>query len=169
MNLKVLNNVIENIPGERISDLKTLISDSSEIFLIGNGGSNAIASHTAVDYIKFLNKRCYVPNASDLITMIVNDYGIENMYSKFIEYYHSNNNQLAILISSSGNSKNILEAARKCHELNIPMVILTGFDYFNLLNTFDSSNIKLTYWVDNTSYGVVEMAHHIFLHSIIEA
>lgn len=169
MNLKVLSDIIKNIPEEQILGLKTLISDSSEIFLIGNGGSNAIASHTAVDYIKFLNKRCYIPNASDLITMIVNDYGSQNMYSKFIEYYYSNNNQLAILISSSGNSKNILEAAHKCHELNIPMVILTGFNYFNLLNTFNSSNIKLKYWADSTSYGIVEMVHHIFLHSIIEA
>jgi len=169
MNLKTLNNIIENISEEKILNLKELILNSSEIFLIGNGGSNAIASHTVVDYIKFLNKRCYVPNASDLVTMIVNDYGVENMYSKFIEYYYSNNKQLAILISSSGNSKNILEAAHKCHELNIPMIILTGFENSNSLNSFNSNHIKLKYWVNNKSYGIVEMAHHIFLHSIIEA
>lgn len=169
MNLKVLSNIIENISEEKILSLKELVSNSSEIFLIGNGGSNAIASHTAVDYIKFLNKRCYVPNASDLITMIVNDYGIENMYSKFIEYYHSDNKQLAILISSSGNSKNILEAAYKCFELNIPTITLTGFYNSNLLNSFTPDNVKLKYWVDSKNYGVVEMAHHIFLHSIIEA
>lgn len=168
MNLKILNNLIENISEEKILNLKNLVLNSSEIFLIGNGGSNAIASHIAVDYIKFFNKKCYVPNASDLLTMIVNDYGAENIYSKFIEYYH-NNNSLAILISSSGNSKNILNAAYKCHELNIPMIILTGFSNSNSLNNFNSDNIKLKYWVNNMSYGVVEMSHQIFLHSIIEA
>jgi D-sedoheptulose 7-phosphate isomerase len=169
MNLKTLNNIINDISEEQILNLKNLVLDSSEIFLIGNGGSNAIASHTAVDYIKFLNKRCYVPNASDLITMMVNDYGVEQMYSKFIEYNYSNNKQLAILISSSGNSKNILQAAIKCNELNIPMIILTGFNDSNLLNSFDSNNIKLKYWVNSSNYGIVEMVHHIFLHSIIEA
>jgi D-sedoheptulose 7-phosphate isomerase len=169
MNLKNLTNIINNISEEQILDLKNLISTSSEIFLIGNGGSNAIASHMAVDYIKFFNKKCFVPNASDLLTMMVNDYGIEKMYSKFIEYNYNKNNQLAILISSSGNSKNVLEAAYKCHELNIPMIILTGFDNTNKLNLFNSNNIKSKYWVDSKSYGIVEMAHHVFLHSIIEA
>jgi D-sedoheptulose 7-phosphate isomerase len=169
MNLKILTNIVNNISEEQIVNLKTLVLNSSEIFLIGNGGSNAIASHMAVDYTKFLNKRCYVPNTSDLITMMVNDYGVENMYSKFIEYYHNNENQLVILISSSGNSKNILQAADKCKELNIPMIILTGFKNSNSLNSFNSDNVKLKYWVDSDSYGVVEMAHHIFLHSIIEA
>ena len=169
MDLKTLTNIINNISEEQILELKTLVLNSSEIFLIGNGGSNAIASHIAVDYIKFLNKRCYIPNTSDLLTMIVNDYGAENMYSKFIEYYHNNSNQLAILISSSGNSKNILQAANKCKDLNIPMVTLTGFENSNLLNNFKSDNIKLKYWVENNNYGIVEMAHHIFLHSIIEA
>jgi D-sedoheptulose 7-phosphate isomerase len=168
MNLISLINSINNISEGQILTLKNLISNSSEILLVGNGGSNAIASHMAVDYIKFFNKKCLVPNASDLITMIVNDYGSEKMYSKFIEY-NPGNNQLAILISSSGNSKNILEAAYKCDELNIPMVILTGFDKNNKLNSFESNNVKLKCWVDNKSYGVVEMVHHIFLHSIIEA
>lgn len=168
MNLKTLSNIVKDISEEQILYLKNLVLNSSEIFLIGNGGSNAIASHTAVDYTKFLRKKCHVPNTSDLLTMLVNDYGVENMYSKFIEYYH-NDKQLAILISSSGNSKNILNAAYKCHELNIPMVVLTGFSNSNLLNSFNSDNIKLKYWVDDISYGVVEMSHQIFLHSIIEA
>lgn len=169
MNLTTLTDSIKNISEECILDLKNLVLKSPEIFLIGNGGSNAIASHTAVDYIKFLNRRCHVPNASDLITMIVNDYGAENMYSKFIEYNYSENKQLAILISSSGNSKNILQAAIKCDELNIPMIILTGFDISNPLNNLNLDNIKLKYWVDSKNYGIVEMTHHIFLHSIIEA
>jgi len=166
MNLNKLSNIINQISLEQVSTLKQLVLDATEIILIGNGGSNAIASHMAVDYTKFLNKRCYVPNASDMLSMMTNDYGVENMYSKFIEYYYSPN-QLAILISSSGNSANIVNAAHKCNELNIPMILLSGFSPMNNLNLLEYSNIKMNYWVDSTNYGEVEMAHHIFLHSIV--
>lgn len=166
MNLSKLSNIINQISLDQVSTLKQLVLDATEIILIGNGGSNAIASHMAVDYTKFLNKRCYVPNASDMLSMMTNDYGIENMYSKFIEYNHSLN-QIAILISSSGNSVNIINAANKCNELNIPMVLLSGFDPMNKLNLLEYKNIKMNYWVDSTNYGEVEMAHHIFLHSIV--
>lgn len=166
MNLSKLSNIINQISLTQVSTLKQLVLDATEIILIGNGGSNAIASHMAVDYTKFLNKRCYVPNASDMLSMMTNDYGIENMYSKFVEYNHSPN-QLVILISSSGNSINIVNAANKCNELNIPMVLLSGFDPMNKLNLLEYKNIKMNYWVDSNNYGEVEMAHHIFLHSIV--
>ena len=166
MNLNKLSNIINQISSEQVSTLKQLVLDATEIVLVGNGGSTAIASHMAVDYTKFLNKRCYVPNASDMLSMMVNDYGINNMYSKFIEYNYSPN-QLAILISSSGNSANIINAAHKCNELNIPMILLSGFSPMNNLNLLEYNNIKMNYWVDSTNYGEVEMAHHIFLHSIV--
>jgi D-sedoheptulose 7-phosphate isomerase len=166
MNLNKLSNIINQISPEQVSTLKQLVLDATEIVLIGNGGSNAIASHMAVDYTKFLNKRCYVPNASDMLSMMTNDYGVENMYSKFIEYNYSSN-QLAILISSSGNSANIVNAAHKCNELNIPMILLSGFSPMNNLNLLGYNNVKMNYWVDSVNYGEVEMAHHIFLHSIV--
>lgn len=166
MNLNKLSNIINQISSKQVSTLKQLVLDATEIVLIGNGGSNAIASHMAVDYTKFLNKRCYVPNASDMLSMMTNDYGVNNMYSKFIEYNYSPN-QLAILISSSGNSANIVNAAHKCNELNIPMILLSGFSPMNNLNLLEYNNIKMNYWVDSTNYGEVEMAHHVFLHSIV--
>jgi D-sedoheptulose 7-phosphate isomerase len=108
MDLKELIQSLNNVTDDELDSLSKLIDSHKEIILIGNGGSNAIASHMAVDYTKFLDKRCFVPNASDLMTMMVNDYGVEQMYSKFIEYNYSKES-LAILISSSGNSKNIIE------------------------------------------------------------
>jgi len=168
MNLKELSDVLNEITEEQVSKLESAVSKAEEILLIGNGGSNAIASHMAVDYTKFLRKRCFVPNASDLITMAVNDYGSAEMYSQFIDYYAvQNKKQLAILISSSGNSTNIVNAATKCDLYDIPMILLTGFNKTNIVNSLDSSNIVLKYWVDSKNYGVVEMAHHSFLHAIV--
>lgn len=168
MNLKELSKLLNKITEEQVADLKRIVDATEDIFLIGNGGSNAIASHMAVDYIKFLKKKCFVPNASDLLTMTVNDYGSADMYSQFVDYYvDPAKKQLAILISSSGNSINIVNAAARCNFYNLPLVLLTGFKKNNAVNSLDYSNIKLKYWVDSKSYGVVEMAHHSFLHAIV--
>jgi D-sedoheptulose 7-phosphate isomerase len=168
MNLKELSKLLNKITEEQVADLKRIVDAAEDIFLIGNGGSNAIASHMAVDYIKFLKKKCFVPNASDLLTMTVNDYGSADMYSQFVDYsVDPAKKQLAILISSSGNSVNIVNAATRCNFYNIPLVLLTGFKKNNTVNSLDYPNIKLKYWADSKSYGVVEMAHHSFLHAIV--
>ena len=168
MNLKELSKVLNKIDQQEVDSLARIVNDVDEIFLIGNGGSNAIASHMAVDYIKFLKKKCFVPNAADLLSMTVNDYGSADMYSQFIDYYvDPSKKQLAILISSSGNSVNIANAANRCNLYEIPLVLLTGFKKNNTVNSLDYSNIKLKYWVDSKNYGVVEMAHHSFLHAIV--
>ena len=168
MKIKELSNILNKITDQQVETLATRVQKADNIFLIGNGGSNAIASHMAVDYMKFLNKRCFVPNASDLVTMAVNDYGSAEMYSRFIEYYYTpNEKQLAILISSSGESVNIFTAAQRCNTLGIPMILLSGFKKTNSLNSSKFSNTVLKYWVNSKSYGVVEMAHHSFLHAIV--
>lgn len=164
MDLRELIQALNDVSELELKHLKRLVDRHREIILIGNGGSNAIASHMAVDYTKFLGKRCYVPNASDLMTMIVNDYGVENMYSKFIEYNY-NKDSLVILISSSGNSQNIVNANLTASDLGLEVVTLSGFNRNNKLTS--SSRGLLDIWVDSKSYGVVEMAHHSILHSVV--
>jgi D-sedoheptulose 7-phosphate isomerase len=158
---------VRDIKKEDIKLLSELVSQYPEIILIGNGGSNSIASHMAIDYTKFLGKRCFVPNSGDMLSMVVNDYGYANAYSKFIEQCYSRGNQLAILISSSGRSVNILSAAATCRRLSIPVVLLSGFEKGNPLSTLKYDSIKINYWVDSKDYGVVELVHHAFLHSIV--
>lgn len=168
MNLRELSDILRQITDEQVNALESAVAKAEEVFLIGNGGSNAIASHMAVDYTKFLKKKCFVPNASDLVTMMVNDYGSGEVYSKFVDYYvDQNKKQLAVLISSSGNSANIVNAVYRCDFYDIPMVLLTGFNKTNIVNSHNSSNVIFKYWVDSKSYGVVEMAHHSFLHAIV--
>jgi len=100
--------------------------------------------------------------------MTVNDYGSAYMYSQFIDYYLDiDRKQLAILISSSGNSVNIINAVNRCSFYNIPVILLTGFKKSNVVNSLTYPNIILKYWVDSENYGVVEMAHHSLLHAIV--
>ena len=71
---------------------------------------------------------------------------------------------LIILISSSGNSKNIVNAARWCCDGSLSYVTLSGFKRNNKLNRMNSN---FNYWVNSTDYGIVENIHQILLHSVI--
>lgn len=156
-----------SIDKELINKLRYAVVNSDQILMIGNGGSNAIVSHIAVDYVKFLKKKALAFSDSSMLTAYMNDYSVENAYKQFVADFHRDNG-IVILVSSSGNSKNIYNAAEYCKNNNIPFIILTGFKYDNLTrNAFKDSAI-IDYWVDAESYGVVECVHQIFLHSIID-
>ena len=60
---------------------------------------------------------------------------------------------------------NVFNCASYCKSLSISMILLSGFDKDNKLNTFDGGDLK--YWVDSHDYGVVESSHLIMLHSIL--
>jgi hypothetical protein len=57
MDLTNLIKEINQISLKQINILNDLVNDASQIIIIGNGGSNSIASHIAIDYQKFLNKK----------------------------------------------------------------------------------------------------------------
>jgi len=169
MNLGELISEIERLSTTHLS--KTLlheVTEASKVIIIGNGGSNTIASHIAVDYRKFLNKRVDVLTDTAMLSMLVNDYDTHGEYAEFIEMNYEEG-MLVILISSSGNSPNMVNALLKCMELKCNIVCLTGFDRKNKLNRiFPHAARNLLYHVKSHSYGVVENVHQILLHSIVE-
>ena len=167
MNLTKLIDEVKQISTDQIDLLYNLVNSSDQVIILGNGGSNSIASHISIDYQKFLNKTVKVISDTGLLSMLVNDYAGDNAYGKFIEMAYQPNT-LVILISSSGNSKNILNALSVSDDLNCNLVLLSGFTLDNKLNSFNSNNVKLKYHVHSDSYGVVENCHQIFLHSIIK-
>lgn len=144
-------------------DLKRLVDKFNDIIIIGNGGSNAIASHICVDYTKFLNKRAISFSDAPRLTAYINDYGRDEAYKQFISEF-ATKKTLVILISSSGNSNNIVNAAQYCEDNNFTYAALSGFKSSNKLNNM---NANFKFWVDAESYGVVECAHEILLHSIV--
>ena len=83
-----------------------------KVILVGNGGSAAMASHVAVDFTKTAGIRAVNFNEADLITCFSNDYGYENWLAKALEFY-ADSKDLVILISSSGKSPNMINAAEK--------------------------------------------------------
>lgn len=163
MNLDKLKLELNKITDNVKSNLGWEIANHDEIIIIGNGGSNSIASHISQDYTKVLHKKSYSFSDPSRLTCYINDYGRDNAYAEFLDDF-AGKNTLVILISSSGNSMNIVNAAKYCEKGNINYLALTGFDKNNKLN---SMNAKFKYHVDSNDYGIVECLHQILLHSII--
>ena len=92
--------------------------NGKKTLIFGNGGSAAIASHFSVDITKNAGVRCVNFNESDLLTCFSNDFGYEKWVEKCIEYY-GDKEDVAIFISSGGNSQNMLNGAKKAKEKNL--------------------------------------------------
>ena len=83
MNLDNLQSEIDKIKLIR-PKLKNIILESKKIIILGNGGSNAIASHISVDYNKWLKIPTLSFSDSPMLTAYINDFGIEEAYKQFL-------------------------------------------------------------------------------------
>ena len=144
-----------------ISEKLKKLGKKNKVIIAGNGGSASIAAHTAVDLTKISKIRSITFNEPNLITCFANDYGYENWLSKSIEEYMFEGD-ICILISSSGKSKNIINAAKACKKKNNFLITLSGFESTNPLRKLGDINL----WVNSKTYNFIEMAHHIWLVSI---
>ena len=156
---------LDEVSLQDLKKLEEIISSKENIIIIGNGGSNAISSHISQDYTKFLGKKAVCFSDAARITCYMNDYGIEKAYQKFIEHF-SYPDTLVILISSSGNSPNIVNACQYCIDNNLDMITLSGFSTDSKLMEL-SKNSLLHFYVNSSHYGIVECTHEIILHSVI--
>jgi len=143
--------------------IKSVSLNNKKLMIAGNGGSAAMASHVCVDFTKVAKIRAINFNEADLLTCFANDYGYERIFEKSIEFY-GDKGDILILISSSGNSKNVVNAARRAKELDMGVITFSGFKDNNLLR----QNGDINFWVDSKGYNIVEMTHHIWLLAIVD-
>lgn len=133
------------------------------VVFFGNGGSAGIASHLSVD----LNKNAKIPSISfndpGIITCYANDFGWENWISKTIELSLSKKD-IIVLISSSGKSPNILNAAKYAKIKNIQTITLSGMSKKNNLKKIGLVN----FWVDSKSYNIIETTHQFYMMAVID-
>lgn len=149
---------------EKISQaLKLARLKKKKIIIIGNGGSSAIASHVSVDLTKNAKIRSINFNEADLLTCFSNDYGYKKVFSKSLEFY-ADKGDVVIIISSSGSSKNLLEAAKVAKKRKLILFTLTGFSKTNPLKKMGQINL----WVNSKAYNIVETVHQIWLLSIVD-
>jgi len=161
--LSLLNKVDTNLINQSVELIKKVKNNNNKIYIVGNGGSSSIASHVSVDFAKVARIPSSTFNNSNLITCFANDYGYENWVTEAIKAY-CNNNDLFILISSSGTSKNIVNAAEHLTKNNFDLITLSGFKSDNPLSKLG----KVNFHIRSTEYNYIEMSHHIILVSLVD-
>lgn len=133
-------------------------------FFIGNGGSAAIASHMAADWLKAGGVAAMSFNEPALITALANDLGYQHAFSQPLDR-HGKRDDLLFAISSSGESWSVINAAFTAHRLGMKIITLSGFAPDNPLHDAGSVNFH----VASNQYGLVEVAHHAICHAILDA
>ena len=159
----LLNNFDVSLIEKSVELISECKKNDGKVYIVGNGGSSSIASHVSVDFAKVANVPSETFNNANLITCFANDYGHENWVKEAIKAYIKKNDIL-ILISSSGTSKNIVNAAQYCKANKISLITLSGFDINNPLSQLGNINIH----VPSEKYNFIEMSHHIILVSIVD-
>ena len=161
-------NLIDEKQIHQASDLiKKSLSDNNTIFWCGNGGSASQANHLSAELIGGMYKDKKSPFKSvclnvdtAFMTAWSNDDSFVNIFSRQLESL-AQSGDILIALSTSGNSKNIINAVQYCSENDIKIISLTGFDGGRLK---DYSDININIPIKNTQ-RVQEM--HILIGHII--
>lgn len=146
------------------------VQPAGRIFAGGNGGSAAIADHLTCDLTKGTatdNQKNLIVHSLNgqtaLFTAIGNDLGYEKTLSYQLELYKISSKDCVVLISSSGNSRNIIDACLYAKERGADVIGMTGFDGGELKKL---STISLHVPIAN--YGIVEDCHQVLMHVLAQ-
>ena len=134
-NLDTSSNIIKKLDINQINKIADIISKSfkngKKVFIFGNGGSASDAEHIAAELCgRYLLERDPLPAISlsthiSSITAIANDYDYDDIFYRQLKAY-AKSGDIAIGISTSGNSKNILKAIKFAKENNIITIGFSG-------------------------------------------
>mgnify|MGYP001471580677 CR=1 FL=1 len=171
--IHILFNTIKKTELNKLQEVASIIEKKvklkKNIFLCGNGGSASLANHYIADYFKLLRSdtklkpRFYsLVSNMELITAISNDMKFEDIFSYQLETL-AKSGDLLILISSSGNSKNLINAIKFAKKIKMRTVSFVGFNGGILKK---KSDVSIHTKVNN--YGITEDASHIFMHTITQ-
>ena len=152
-------------------DLETALNDICSIviekrrqhhlYVVGNGGSAAIAAHVAIDFRNVAKFSAFTLHEPSTLTCLANDYGYENSFSLAVQT-SGREGDVLIAISSSGNSPNIINAVKAAKDRNMMVITFTGFGNDNAIRGLGDLN----FWVNSNDYGVVENTHQFLLHCV---
>lgn len=141
----------------------TVKQAGKQVFFIGNGGSAAIASHMTADFMKNGGMKTYSLYDNSVTTCMGNDYGYEYIFSRPLEFL-ADEDDLLIAISSSGNSKNIINAIQVAKKKGCRVITFSGFLKDNAIRVLGDYNLH----VPVSHYGMVESIHNLILQQIVD-
>jgi D-sedoheptulose 7-phosphate isomerase len=146
-----------------------VIAQGGVVWVAGNGGSAAIANHTVCDCSKGTHVEGHLPFRTvslasnvEMLTAIGNDISYDAVFSEQLKYYLTEKDAV-LLVSSSGNSPNVVEACRYASERGVPTVAFVGFKGGKLA---ELATHVVHIAVDN--YGIVEDTHQSLIHVLTQ-
>jgi len=152
-----------------LSVVDQVLARRGTIWVAGNGGSAAIADHTVCDTSKGTHVEGKPPLRSvslaangPMITALANDIAYEKVFSEQLKYYLQDGDAV-LLVSSSGNSPNVVEACRYANERGVPTIAFVGFKGGKLAEL-----AKHVVWIPVENYGIVEDAHQSLVHVLTQ-
>ena len=163
-NLNLINKELISSASEIIINA---IKAGNNIFWCGNGGSASQANHLSAELVGGMYKDKKSPFKSvclnvdtAFITAWSNDDSFDNIFSRQLEGL-AQSDDILIALSTSGNSNNIINAAKYCNDNSIKIISLTGFDG-GILKNLSDININIS---TNSTQRIQEM--HILVGHII--
>jgi D-sedoheptulose 7-phosphate isomerase len=168
-----LRAAIDRLPVDRIEAIGEILyrayRHDKQVFIVGNGGSAATASHLACDLSKNTispdRQRFRVTSLNDnmsLVSAIANDLGYEHVFSEQLKNLIRPGDVL-ISITGSGNSLNIVNAMEYARERAATNVALLGFDGGRAIRLADEYVL-----IPVEEYGVIEDLHLVLDHILTE-
>ena len=161
--LNYLTEVFEKISDKEIESFLDLVlrarENGNKILFCGNGGSASDANHLAAEIVgRFLLDRQPLPAVSlssnpSVLTALSNDFGYQYVFSKQVEAI-GKKDDVIFLISTSGSSKNIIEAARESKKRGIKTIIFTGSNV-NFLEKYSDFIIN----IDSDIAAFIQQSH----------
>lgn len=148
---KNLSDIIVNVSKMIIDCYK----NGGKVVLIGNGGSAADAQHIAAEFMgRFKLERASLPAISlttntSILTALANDYGYDIIFSRQLEALVKDKDTI-IVITTSGNSPNILKAVETAKSKNIKVIGMTGRNGGKLKTLLGKEDILINIPSDNT-------------------
>jgi D-sedoheptulose 7-phosphate isomerase len=167
--------VLKKLPLKEIAKalniLKAAYERDGRIYIFGNGGSLALATHWASDFNKtvfshHLDKHSRrfqairVPTTEEELTAWANDVGYDMVFAGPLKNYLQDSD-VVIAISDSGNSPNVIKAVELAKSYQVPVIGLSGFDGGKLNQLAD---VKILVPTEKGEYELAESVHNVILH-----
>lgn len=144
--------------------LKVMRASGARLIFAGNGASSSISSHAALDFTKQGKLEALTFTDPALVSAYSNDFGFENALAEMFNSYRKDGD-LIVLVSTSGNSANVVNLALRAKQLGHTVVSFTGKSASNELK----QNSDVAFWVDSHAYNIVENTHMIWLGYLIDS
>jgi phosphoheptose isomerase len=163
--LKLLESVSQESQHKCSEVFKKNSRNKKKIIFLGNGGSAATCSHIATDLTKNAKIKSINFNDASLITCLANDYGHDKWMKEALKNY-SEKGDCVVIISASGESKNVINAAKWAQKNKIQIITFTGMKQSNTLKMINKNGIN--FWINSKGYNLIEAMHFIILCGIID-